>query len=128
MGHWVCCWAWASSKANDSHHHDHAHKPDHHHGHGDAQHHHAQTPGPEGFGSLNLAVEALFNLRHCQHLLDHQQPESMSPAKGILWFLEGTSHHLVHLCGKRLIKMVAIGKGLDQPTLEARREVCVVAP
>ncbi len=112
---------------------------DHHHHH---IHHHAHTPELEGFSSVSLAVEAPFDLRLFQDFLDNQLPETVFRAKGVLWFKETERRHLFHLCGKRFTiddsdwpagrprhtRVVAIGKGLDQPTLKAQLEACVVAP
>lgn len=125
------------------HHHDHSHGHHHDHGHHHEHehHHHAHTPELEGFSSVSLAVEAPFDLRRFQNFLDNQLPESVFRAKGVLWFRESERRHLFHLCGKRFTiddsdwpegtprhsKVVAIGKDLDQSTLKAQLEACVVA-
>ncbi|MCP9801850.1 GTP-binding protein [Synechococcus sp. RedBA-s] len=120
--------------------HEHHHAPDHPHH--EPHHHHAHTPELEGFSSVSLAVDAPFDLRRFQHFLDNQLPDTVFRAKGVLWFRESERRHLFHLCGKRFTiddsdwpvgtprhtKVVAIGKGLDQPTLKAQLEACVEAP
>lgn len=55
-------------------------------------------PERQGFSSVSLAVEAPFDLRRFQHVLDQQLPESVFRAKG-----------------------------LDQAALKARLEACVAA-
>lgn len=91
---------------------------------------------------MSLAVEAPFNLQLFQNFLDNQLPETVFRAKGVLWFKGTERRHLHHLCGKRFTiedsdwpagrprhtRVGAIGKGLDQPTLKAQLEACVVAP
>jgi G3E family GTPase len=102
-------------------------------------HHHPHTPELEGFCSVSLAVDAPFDLRRFQQFLDHQLPESVFRAKGVLWFRESNRRHLFHLCGKRFTiddsdwpegserhtRVVAIGKDLDQAALRAQLEACV---
>jgi G3E family GTPase len=122
-----------------------AHDAHHSHGHANhdhEHHHHPHTPELEGFSSVSLAVEAPFDLRRFQHFLDHQLPETVFRAKGVLWFRESERRHLFHLCGKRFTiddsdwpegserhtKVVAIGKGLDQVALRAQLEACVAMP
>jgi len=127
---------------NHHHHaHDHSNHEHHDHDHG-THHHHSHTPELEGFTSVSLAVVAPFDLRRFQNFLDNQLPETVFRAKGVLWFRESNRRHLFHLCGKRFTiddsdwpegtsrhtKVVAIGKGLDQHTLRAQLEACVVAP
>ncbi|MCP9885072.1 GTP-binding protein [Synechococcus sp. ATX 2A4] len=133
---------------NHSHHnHSHSnghgdkHTLDHDHGHA-AGHSHPHTPELEGFLSVSLSVEAPFDLRRFQFFLDNQLPSTVFRAKGVLWFRESERRHLFHLCGKRFTiddsdwpagqprhtKVVAIGKGLDQATLKAQLEACMVAP
>ena len=121
------------------HHEPHGSHHDHDHAH---QHHHAHTPELEGFSSVSLAVDAPFDLRRFQNFLDNQLPDTVFRAKGVLWFRESERRHLFHLCGKRFTiddsdwpagtprhtRVVAIGKGLDQPTLKEQLEACVVAP
>jgi len=130
----------AQEDEHATHHHHHDHDHDHHHHH--EHHHHPHTPELEGFSSVSLAVDAPFDLRRFQHFLDIQLPESVFRAKGVLWFRESERRHLFHLCGKRFTiddsdwpeqqarhtKVVVIGKDLDQPTLKAQLEACLVAP
>jgi G3E family GTPase len=127
---------------NQRHHHAHPQGDHHHHEHEHERHHHPHTPELEGFSSVSLAVEAPFDLRRFQHFLDHQLPEAVFRAKGVLWFRESNRRHLFHLCGKRFTiddsdwpeggerhtRVVAIGKDLDHATLRAQLEACVVAP
>ena len=122
----------------DAHEQHHNHGDHHHHKH----HHHPHTPELEGFSSVSLAVDAPFDLRRFQHFLDIQLPESVFRAKGVLWFRESERRHLFHLCGKRFTiddsdwpdgserhtKVVVIGKGIDQATLKAQLEACLVLP
>ena len=129
----------ASLQAQEDAHEQHHNHGDHHH---HEHHHHPHTPELEGFSSVSLAVEAPFDLRRFQHFLDIQLPESVFRAKGVLWFRESERRHLFHLCGKRFTiddsdwpdgserhtKVVVIGKGIDQATLKAQLEACVVAP
>jgi len=131
----------AQEDEHATHHHHHDHDHDHHHHHHE-HHHHPHTPELEGFSSVSLAVDAPFDLRRFQHFLDIQLPESVFRAKGVLWFRESERRHLFHLCGKRFTiddsdwpeqqarhtKVVVIGKDLDQPTLKAQLEACLVAP
>ena len=127
--------------AHDAHH-SHRHHSHGHANHDHEHHHHPHTPELEGFSSVSLAVEAPFDLRRFQHFLDHQLPETVFRAKGVLWFRESERRHLFHLCGKRFTiddsdwpegserhtKVVAIGKGLDQAALRAQLEACVAMP
>ncbi len=127
--------------AHDAHH-SHRHHSHGHANHDHEHHHHPHTPELEGFSSVSLAVEAPFDLRRFQHFLDHQLPETVFRAKGVLWFRESERRHLFHLCGKRFTiddsdwpegserhtKVVAIGKGLDQVALRAQLEACVAMP
>ncbi len=128
---------------HNHHHHAHDHSNHEHHDHDHGTHHHPpHTPELEGFTSVSLAVEAPFDLRRFQNFLDNQLPETVFRAKGVLWFRESNRRHLFHLCGKRFTiddsdwpegtsrhtKVVVIGKDLDQHTLRAQLEACVVAP
>jgi G3E family GTPase len=122
--------------------HLHHHGHEHHHEHQHHEHHHPHAPELEGFSSVSLAVEAPFDLRRFQHFLDHQLPESVFRAKGVLWFRESERRHLFHLCGKRFTiddsdwpegserhtRVVAIGKDLDQAALRAQLQACVATP
>ena len=129
----------ASLQAQEDAHEQHHNHGDHHH---HEHHHHPHTPELEGFSSVSLAVDAPFDLRRFQHFLDIQLPESVFRAKGVLWFRESERRHLFHLCGKRFTiddsdwpdgserhtKVVVIGKGIDQATLKAQLEACLVLP
>ncbi len=128
----------AREQSRNDGHHDRAHR----HGEHDHEHHHPHTPELEGFSSVSLAVDAPFDLRRFQHFLDHELPEGVFRAKGVLWFRESERRHLFHLCGKRFTiddsdwpeggerhtRVVAIGKDLNQAALRAQLEACVVAP
>ena len=120
-----------SHSHGDSHSHGGSH--DHHHGHGGSSDHLAI----EGFTSLSFRSEAPFSLRKFQNFLDHQIPEGVFRAKGILWFNESERRHIFHLAGKRFSiddsdwpgersnQLVLIGRKLDHDTLRRQLQACV---
>ncbi len=126
-------------EAEDAHHeHDHDHECDehcdheHHH-----HHHHSNHLEEDGFTSVSFQSDRPFELRKFQYFLDHQLPESVFRAKGILWFKESPRRHVFHLSGKRFSlddeewkgdrknQLVLIGQNLDHQTLLTQLAACV---
>lgn len=120
------------------------HEHDHDHGceeHCDHEHHHHHHPSnhleEDGFTSVSFQSDRPFELRKFQYFLDHQLPESVFRAKGILWFKESPRRHVFHLSGKRFSlddeewkgarknQLVLIGQNLDHPTLLTQLAACV---
>jgi G3E family GTPase len=76
-------------------------------------------------------------IRKFQQFLDHQLPESVFRAKGILWFDESPKRHIFHLSGKRFSlddedwkgqpknQLVLIGQNLDHETLKQQLQDCL---
>ncbi|MDR7898067.1 GTP-binding protein [Thermosynechococcus sp. JY1334] len=131
-----------SEHDHEHHHHDHGHH--HHHecdDHCDHDHPHPhQTSNhleEDGFTSVSFQSDRPFELRKFQYFLDHQLPESVFRAKGILWFKESPRRHVFHLSGKRFSlddeewkgdrknQLVLIGQNLDRPTLLTQLAACV---
>ncbi|XFA73521.1 GTP-binding protein [Thermosynechococcaceae cyanobacterium Okahandja] len=127
-----------------SHDHDHSeHECDEHCDHPEHDHHHHGHPHSnhleeDGFTSVSFQSDRPFELRKFQYFLDHQLPESVFRAKGILWFKESPRRHIFHLSGKRFSlddedwkgtpknQLVLIGQNLDHPTLLAQLAECVL--
>uniref|UniRef100_B8HY28 Cobalamin synthesis protein P47K n=1 Tax=Cyanothece sp. (strain PCC 7425 / ATCC 29141) TaxID=395961 RepID=B8HY28_CYAP4 len=120
-------------------HHDHDH--DHDHPHHDHDHpHHSHHLENDGFTSVSFQSDRPFEIRKFQYFLDHQLPESVFRAKGILWFEESPKRHIFHLSGKRFSlededwkgdpknQMVLIGQNLDQETLRSQLQQCLGFP
>jgi G3E family GTPase len=117
---------------HDHSHHDHAH---HHHDHDHS--HHLEN---DGFTSLSFQSDKPFSLRKFQYFLDHQLPENVFRAKGIMWFDESPKRHIFHLSGKRFSiddaewkgerknQIVLIGQGLEHETLRSQLENCICLP
>ncbi|AXY68042.1 GTP-binding protein [Thermosynechococcus sichuanensis E542] len=120
------------------------HEHDHDHGcdeHCDHEHHHHHHPSnhleEDGFTSVSFQSDRPFELRKFQYFLDHQLPESVFRAKGILWFKESPRRHVFHLSGKRFSlddeewkgarknQLVLIGQNLDHSTLLTQLAACV---
>ena len=124
-------------------HHDH-HEHDHHDHHDHAHHHHDHDHSHhlenDGFTSLSFQSDKPFSLRKFQYFLDHQLPENVFRAKGIMWFDESPKRHIFHLSGKRFSiddaewkgerknQIVLIGQGLEHETLRSQLENCVCLP
>jgi G3E family GTPase len=119
-------------------HHDHAHHEHEHHDHHDHDHsHHLEN---DGFTSLSFQSDKPFSLRKFQYFLDHQLPENVFRAKGIMWFDESPKRHIFHLSGKRFSiddaewkgepknQIVLIGQGLEHETLRSQLENCICLP
>lgn len=118
-------------------HHDHDHE---HHHHDHEHHHHSHHLENDGFTSVSFQSDRPFEIRKFQYFLDHQLPESVFRAKGILWFEESPKRHIFHLSGKRFSlededwkgdpknQMVLIGQNLDQETLQAQLQQCLSHP
>ncbi|HIK26191.1 MAG: GTP-binding protein [Thermosynechococcus sp. Uc] len=122
---------------HDNHHaHDHDHGCDEHCDHG-SHHHHSNHLEEDGFTSVSFQSDRPFELRKFQYFLDHQLPESVFRAKGILWFKESPRRHVFHLSGKRFSlddedwkgerknQLVLIGQNLDHQTLLTQLAACV---
>lgn len=120
-------------------HHDHDHEHEHHH-HDHDHHHHSHHLENDGFTSVSFQSDRPFEIRKFQYFLDHQLPESVFRAKGILWFEESPKRHIFHLSGKRFSlededwkgdpknQMVLIGQNLDQETLRSQLQQCLGHP
>ncbi|ATS17727.1 cobalamin biosynthesis protein CobW [Parathermosynechococcus lividus PCC 6715] len=120
---------------------EHCDHPDHHHHDDHGHHHHAHSNHLEedGFTSVSFESDRPFELRKFQYFLDHQLPETVFRAKGILWFKESPRRHVFHLSGKRFSlddedwkgtpknQLVLIGQQLDHATLLAQLSECVTA-
>lgn len=121
---------------HDHHHHDHEH---HHHDH-DHHHHHSNHLENDGFTSISFQSDQPLSLRKFQYFLDHQLPNNVFRAKGILWFDESPKRHIFHLSGKRFSidddewkgqpknQIVLIGQGLEQEKLRLQLQNCVCLP
>lgn len=123
---------------HDHHEHDHHDHHDHDHSHHDHDHsHHLEN---DGFTSLSFQSDKPFSLRKFQYFLDHQLPENVFRAKGIMWFDESPKRHIFHLSGKRFSiddaewkgerknQIVLIGQGLEHETLRSQLENCICLP
>jgi len=117
--------------------HDHGHC-EHNHDHGHHHHHdHSNHLEEDGFTSVSFQSDRPFEIKKFQYFLDHQLPESVFRAKGILWFKESAKRHIFHLSGKRFSlddsdwkgapknQLVLIGQGLDHDTLRSQIEHCL---
>ncbi len=126
---------------HDHDHHDHS-ACDHEHGHcthdhDHAHHHHSNHLEVDGFTSVSFQSDRPFAIRKFQQFLDHQLPESIFRAKGILWFEESPKRHIFHLSGKRFSlddeewkgqpknQLVLIGQNLDHDTLRQQLQDCL---
>lgn len=126
----------AEHEHHNPHDHDHDHGCDEHCDHGD-HHHHSNHLEEDGFTSVSFQSDRPFELRKFQYFLDHQLPESVFRAKGILWFKESPRRHVFHLSGKRFSlddedwrgerknQLVLIGQNLDHQTLLTQLAACV---
>lgn len=123
----------AHHQGADSHKGDeHCDHPDHHH-----HHHHSNHLEEDGFTSVSFQSDRPFEVRKFQYFLDHQLPDTVFRAKGILWFKESPRRHVFHLSGKRFSlddedwkgppknQLVLIGQNLDHGTLLAQLSECV---
>lgn len=121
----------ASVHEHDDHaeHHDHS---DHHH-----DHDHSDHLENDGFMSFSFQRDRPFTLQKFQRFLDHQLPENIFRAKGILWFQESPARHFFQLTGKRFQlednawntppsnQLVFIGRHLDTDDLNQKLEDCL---
>jgi G3E family GTPase len=123
-------------------HHDHEHDDhaacDHDHGNcvhdHDHDHHHSNHLEEDGFTSLSFQSDRPFDIKKFQYFLDHQLPENVFRAKGILWFNESPKR------GKRFSldddewkgapknQLVLIGQELDHEKLRSQIEHCLSVP
>lgn len=83
----------------------------------------------DGFMAVSFKSDRPFSVRKFQQFLDHQLPDNVFRAKGILWFDESPRRHLFQLSGKRFTlddspwttppknEMVLIGRNLDALSL-----------
>jgi G3E family GTPase len=125
---------------HDHSHHDHAHHDHHDHAHHHHDHDHSHHLENDGFTSLSFQSDKPFSLRKFQYFLDHQLPENVFRAKGIMWFDESPKRHIFHLSGKRFSiddaewkgerknQIVLIGQGLEHETLRSQLENCICLP
>ena len=79
----------------------------------------------DGFMAVSFQSDRPLALKKFQQFLDHQLPDNLFRAKGILWFAESPRQHLFQLSGKRFTindrewttprknQMVLIGRNLD---------------
>lgn len=137
-----------SGHDHDHEHHDHAHEHHDHsacdhdhdhcvHDHDHDHHHHSNHLEEDGFTSISFQSDRPFDIKKFQHFLDHQLPENVFRAKGILWFNESPKRHIFHLSGKRFSldddewkgtpknQLVLIGQELDHDTLRSQIEHCL---
>ena len=136
----------SSPTDSPSHEHDHdqshGHEHVHDHGHHDHKHHHhghsySDHQDIEGFTSVSFQSDGPFSLRKFQNFLDHQMPEEVFRAKGILWFNESEHRHVFHLAGNRFSlddthwtgdrknQLVLIGRNIDHDTVREQLQACV---
>jgi G3E family GTPase len=131
----------AEHEHHDHEHHDHDHSDcDHDHGHclhDHHEHHHSNHLELDGFTSVSFQSEQPFGIRKFQQFLDHQLPESVFRAKGILWFQESPKRHIFHLSGKRFSldddewkgqpknQLVLIGQNLNHAELKQQLQDCL---
>jgi len=121
-------------------HHEHEHHDHHDHAHHHHDHDHSHHLENDGFTSLSFQSDKPFSLRKFQYFLDHQLPENVFRAKGIMWFDESPKRHIFHLSGKRFSiddaewkgerknQIVLIGQGLEHETLRSQLENCICLP
>ncbi|MGQ9869404.1 CobW family GTP-binding protein [Leptodesmis sp.] len=135
---------------HDHHHHDHDHddhsacdhdhgKCVHNHDHDHHHHRHSNHLEEDGFTSVSFQSDRPFDIKKFQYFLDHQLPEKVFRAKGILWFDESPKRHIFHLSGKRFSldddewkgtpknQLVLIGQDLDHEQLRSQIEHCLGA-
>jgi G3E family GTPase len=55
----------------------------------------------DGFTSISFKSDRPFSLKKFQQFLDHQLPDTVFRAKGILWFDESPARHIFQLSGHR---------------------------
>ena len=55
----------------------------------------------DGFVSISFKSDRPFSLKKFQQFLDHQLPDTVFRAKGILWFDESPARHIFQLSGHR---------------------------
>jgi G3E family GTPase len=55
----------------------------------------------DGFTSISFKSDRPFSLKNFQQFLDHQLPDTVFRAKGILWFDESPARHIFQLSGHR---------------------------
>jgi G3E family GTPase len=141
----------ASGHGHDhDHEHEHHHDRDHHdhsacdhdhgqcvHDHDHHHHHHSNHLEEDGFTSVSFQSDRPFDIKKFQYFLDHQLPEKVFRAKGILWFNESPKRHIFHLSGKRFSldddewkgtpknQLVLIGQDLDHEKLRSQIEHCL---
>jgi len=125
------------STCGHDHSHDHAHHDHEHHDHAHHDHAHSNHLEVDGFTSVSFQSDRPFAIRKFQQFLDHQLPESVFRAKGILWFDESPKRHIFHLSGKRFSlddedwkgqpknQLVLIGQNLDHETLKQQLQDCL---
>ncbi|NJO78771.1 MAG: GTP-binding protein [Cyanobacteria bacterium RM1_2_2] len=116
-------------------HHDHSACDHEHHDH--EHHHHSNHLEADGFTSVSFQSDRPFAIRKFQQFLDHQLPETVFRAKGILWFQESPKRHIFHLSGKRFslddeewngnpkLQLVLIGQNLDHDKLKQQLQDCL---
>jgi G3E family GTPase len=127
------------STCGHDHSHDHEHSDHQDHAHHDHAHHaHSNHLEVDGFTSVSFQSDRPFAIRQFQQFLDHQLPDSVFRAKGILWFDESPKRHVFHLSGKRFSlddedwkgqpknQLVLIGQNLDHETLKQQLQACLV--
>ncbi len=122
----------------DCGHEEHEHTADCGHDHHDHDHHHHSNHlENDGFTSLSFQSDKPFAIKQFQYFLDHQLPETVFRAKGLIWFNESPQRHVFHLSGKRFTieddewkgapktQLVLIGQNLDHDKLRSQLEKCI---
>jgi G3E family GTPase len=91
----------------------------------------------DGFMAVSFQSDRPLALKKFQQFLDHQLPDNIFRAKGILWFAESPRQHLFQLSGKRFTindrewttppknQMVLIGRNLDSLFLTQALNNCL---
>jgi G3E family GTPase len=118
--------------------HDHGQCTHDHHDHEHEHHHHSNHLEIDGFTSVSFQSDRPFAIRKFQQFLDHELPDTVFRAKGILWFQESPKRHIFHLSGKRFslddeewkgqpkLQLVLIGQNLDSEKLQQQLQDCLV--
>jgi G3E family GTPase len=91
----------------------------------------------DGFMTVSFQGDRPFSIKLFQLFLDHQLPENVFRAKGVLWFVESPARHIFQLSGKRFTiddsewitapknEMVLIGRKLDPLFLQQALNNCL---
>ncbi|NJK34303.1 MAG: GTP-binding protein [Oscillatoriales cyanobacterium SM2_2_1] len=122
-----------TAQKNDHHHGHHSHDHEHHHHH-DHDHGHLEN---DGFVAVSFESDRPFVLDYFQNFLDHELPNDVFRAKGVLNFVEVPNRYIFQLSGKRYElktddrqkplhnQLVFIGRNLDREQIIKDLNACV---